>query len=92
MKQTAPHKMPRYFALLVSFVLLPSSLFAEETTPSALLEKGIYTEETVGDLAEAIQIYQRVVSTGKESTRAAAQAQYRIGACYEKQGKAEKAS
>ncbi len=71
-------------------LLLPPIATAQ--SPSELLEKGIYAEETVGDLAEAIRVYQQVVTAANESRTAAAQAQYRIGLCYEKQGKSAEAA
>ncbi|MBB3206831.1 hypothetical protein FHS27_002645 [Rhodopirellula rubra] len=74
----------------VCTLLLPPNATAQ--SPSELLEKGIYAEETVGDLAEAIRVYQQVVTAANESRTAAAQAQYRIGLCYEKQGKSAEAA
>ena len=68
------------------------ALPATAATASELLEKAIYTEETVGDLEEAIQIYEKVLAESKESINAAAQAQFRIGTCYAKQGKTEEAA
>ena len=79
-------------AFIGTWMLLSTTAIADDVSPSALLEKGIYTEETVGDLSEAIQIYEKVVSAGEAGKRAAAQAQYRIGVCYQKQGKTEKAT
>lgn len=65
---------------------------ANAQTVSELLEKAIYTEETVGDLDAAIEAYKKVVADSQDSIQAAAQAQYRIGLCYEKQGQSERAS
>ena len=67
-----------------------SSVFAE--SPAELLEKAIYIEETVGDLDKAIEGYQRVLSASKQTIDAAAEAQYRIGACLAKQGKTAEAT
>lgn len=52
-----------------------------------LLEKGIYTEETVGDLDRAIVLYQQVIAEAKTVRLLAAQAQFRVGQCLSKQGK-----
>ncbi|EMI58279.1 putative secreted protein [Rhodopirellula sallentina SM41] len=79
-------------ALMVCIVSVLAIPMASAESPSELLEKGIYTEETVGDLAEAIRVYKQVVTEGKESRTAAAHAQYRIGLCYEKQGETKKAT
>jgi tetratricopeptide (TPR) repeat protein len=60
---------------------------AMAASASEMLEKGIYTEETVGDLDKAISIYQKVVAEGKAAHALAAQAQYHIGQCLLKKGK-----
>src|SRR5262245_41920470 len=57
---------------------------ADPATPSELLERAVYSEETKGDLDTAVQLYQQVVEQGKESQSLAAQAQYRLGVCYYK--------
>jgi hypothetical protein len=57
-----------------------------------LLEKGIYTEHTVGDLDKAIAIYQQVLAEAKTARALAAQAQYHIGHCLLKQGKTAEAA
>src|SRR5262245_48234620 len=49
-----------------------------------LLEKGIYSEETKGDLDAAVKLYEQIVAEGKDSQALAAQAQYRLGVCYYK--------
>ena len=51
---------------------------------SELLEKGIYSEETKGDLDAAMQCYQQIVAEAKGGQAVAAQAQYRLGVCYDK--------
>jgi hypothetical protein len=57
---------------------------------SELLEKGIYSEETRGDLDAAMKFYQQVVDEAKGGEALAAQAQYRIGVChYKKKNYAE---
>ena len=64
---------------------------AETESASLLLEKGLHTEETVGDLDTAINIYQKVVADPKAMRRCAAEAQYRLGICCEKKGEKAKA-
>ncbi len=54
---------------------------------SVLLEKGIYTEETVGDLDAAIKIYGQIVAQAKVNRILAAQAQFRLGVCQMKKGR-----
>ena len=51
-----------------------------------LLQKGIYNQETVGNLDAAIEIYRQVVASGAESRGYAAQAQFRLGVCLLKKG------
>ncbi len=51
---------------------------------SEVLEQGIYSEETKGDLDSALQLYQQVVADAKSSQAVAAQAQYHLGVCYYK--------
>lgn len=64
----------------------PADAWAQETdtqtSPSLLLEKGIYQEQTVGDLDAAIKCYQQVIDKIKSDRNVAAQAQYRLIQCY----------
>ena len=76
--------------LLVLFIGVGSAVTAAESA-SALLEKGIYTEETVGDLPKAIEIYQKVVAEAKATEAFAAEAQYRLAQCLLKQKKNDEA-
>lgn len=62
-----------------------------KATPAVLLEKGIYTEETVGDLDAAIKVYQQIVDDAKANRQYAARAQYRLAKCYLKKGDKAKA-
>ncbi|MCC6590318.1 MAG: DUF3108 domain-containing protein [Bryobacterales bacterium] len=66
--------------------LLPGSSHAVAQSPSDLLQKAIYTQETVGDLDGAIQLYKRVVTAAKDVRPYGAQAQYRLGLCLLKKG------
>ena len=75
---------------LVAAMLVSVPLSAAES-PSDLLEKGIYTEETVGNLDEAIKIYEEIISQDKVNRRYVAEAQLRLGKCLLKQGKKEQA-
>ncbi|HKQ40825.1 MAG TPA: S41 family peptidase [Verrucomicrobiae bacterium] len=64
---------------------LRAAAFAE------LLEKGIYTEETKGDLASAALIYKEIVDDPNAPRALAAQAQLRLGVCELKSGNKPKA-
>ena len=55
--------------------------FAGIPAAGELLEKGIYTQETVGDLDGAMRIYRQILTNAAESRAVAAQAQYQLGIC-----------
>jgi RNA polymerase sigma-70 factor (ECF subfamily) len=76
--------------LSVMFFTAGSAALAADTA-SQLLEKGIYSEETVGDLQAAIDLYQKAVAEAKNDEACAAEAQYRMGQCLSKQKKTDKA-
>ena len=67
--------------LLAVTSLLPTALMAAAASPSELLEQGIYSEETKGDVDAALKLYQQVVTEAKTGQAVAAQAQYRLGVC-----------
>ncbi len=77
--------------LAVVATVLASSLPTHAQSVSDMLEKGIFTEETVGDLDAAIKIYEQIVAEGAKNRSYAAQAQYRVGMCYLKQGRKDQA-
>ena len=68
----------------VAALVLATPLWGQSA--STLLQEGIFTEETVGDLDAAIKIYEKIVDDDKANRAYAAQAQYRVGRCYLKQG------
>src|SRR5882724_9557872 len=71
--------------LLLSLVgLIAGKSLAADTPVSELLEKGIYSEESKGDLDGAMKLYEQVVSESKTGQGIGAQAQYRLGVCYYK--------
>ncbi|HPZ98264.1 MAG TPA: tetratricopeptide repeat protein [Phycisphaerae bacterium] len=75
----------------ISVLALASPLIADGS-PAQLLEKGIYLEETAGDLEEATKIYGQIVARDKVEASLAAQAYYRLGTCQLKQHKFEQAT
>src|SRR3972149_7126578 len=79
------------FTLLMVFFMGACSAAVAAESASELLEKGIYTEETVGDLPKAIEIYQKVVAEAKTTEAYAAEAQFRLGQCLLKQKKTDEA-
>src|SRR6266699_5748442 len=72
------------FALVSTITLLAGSEGAFAASPSELFEKGVYSEETKGDLDAALALYQQVIAEAKGSQALAAQAQYRLAVCYYK--------
>ena len=83
----------RSFAVLIALAMFfTSAAIATADSPAELLEKAIYVEETVGDLDKAIEGYRKVLSATESTSSTAAEAQYRIGACLTRQGKAKEAT
>ncbi len=69
------------FLLLASTSFLPAAQAAAAASPSELLEQGIYSEESKGDVDGAMKLYRQVVAEAKAGQAVAAQAQYRLGVC-----------
>src|ERR1051326_9615467 len=63
-------QVARTMALAVTATLIHSARSAEPAaaSPSELLERGIYSQETKGDLDAAIALYRQVVREGKNSS------------------------
>ena len=59
---------------------------ANPPTISEMLELGVYTEETKGDLDAAMQCYQKVIADSTASQSLAAEALFRLGICQDKKG------
>jgi len=81
-----------------SLAISPLSATAAEAsaTPaqsaSELLEQGVYNQETKGDLDAAITAYQQVVAEAKANDALAAQAEFRLGQCYQQEGRSSDAT
>jgi hypothetical protein len=90
--KTIIHRIFTSFLVAAAAALHVPSVSAASASPSELLEKGIYSEETKGDLDAAIVIYQQVVSEVKAGQSLAAQAQFRLGQCYLKKNKTAEAN
>src|SRR5260221_582797 len=80
--------MTRIKGFVVCLVMATLCAAASGQTPTAseLLQKGIYLEETVGDLEGAMRTYKQVTQMAAESRASAAQAEYRMGVCLQKKG------
>ncbi len=73
--------------ILVSVALVLASVApAWPESASVLLEKAIYTEETVGDLDAAIELYKKTIQEAEANRPCAAEAYYRLGMCHVKKG------
>jgi hypothetical protein len=77
--------------MALTATLALGAAWAEES-PSVLLEKGIYQEETAGNLAEAIKIYEKIAGDAQSNRAFAAQALLRMGQCQLKQGRGDLAN
>ena len=78
-------------ALNFSSFAAPAPSRVEGDTPAAQLEKGIFQQETAGDLDAAVKVYKQIVDEANANRRFVAEAQFRIAACYQKQGKKSEA-
>jgi hypothetical protein len=80
----------KWIGLVLLFALgISSALFAQD--PSVLLEKAIYTEETLGNLEDAIGIYQQVTAATDADREISSLALFRLGMCYQKSGRTNEA-
>jgi len=77
--------------LSILAVVLLSGSVSKADSLAERLEKGIYTEETVGNLDAAMDIYQQIVADAGTDRAVAAQAQFRLGQCLLKQEKNDEA-
>jgi len=76
---------------ILAVLIGAGAAYSSDSSTADLLEKGIYTEETVGDLESAIEIYARVVGHVEGERPHAAKALYRMALCYQKIGDASQA-
>lgn len=84
--------MSKKLLIVISIIsILAFNLSAFGETVSALLEEGIYAEETKGDLDEAILIYHKIIDENTGNSADIAEAYYRLGTCYMKAGNDAKA-
>jgi len=70
--------------LSISLLLVGYLSFAQ--TAEELFPKAIQLEEVKGELEQAIEVYQSIVTRFPENRAIAAKAQFHIGLCYEKLG------
>jgi hypothetical protein len=85
--------MKKLRQLMLTAVIIGSVLTTATAAESfsVLLQKGIFAEETEGNLDAAIKIYQQITAEAATNFSVVAQAQYRLGVCYQKKGNKEQA-
>jgi tetratricopeptide (TPR) repeat protein len=81
----------KWCVVMVAAVAVGICLMVWAESASVLLEKGIYAEETAGNLDEAIKIYKQIVDDANANRNNIAEAYYRLGKCYLKKGQEQKA-
>lgn len=81
-----PGGAPILAALLIFFCFFkaPYVVFAADTATAELLEQGVYSEETKGDIDAAMLLYQQVIAKADANQAVAAQAQFRLAGCLDK--------
>src|SRR5438045_5697965 len=67
-------------------LLLAATLLLRAQPASDLLQSGIYSQDTAGDLDGAIRIYRQILDAGEAMRLYAPQAQYRLGICLLRKG------
>ena len=72
---------------MASFGLFSITALHAAPSASELLEQGIYSEETKGDLEAAITIYQQLLAETKSTQSLAAEARFRLGQCFLKKNR-----
>lgn len=75
-------------AALAATLVVATPAFAQQT-PEQLLQSGLYQEDVRGNLDEAIEVYERILTQFPENRAVAAKALLHIGLCYEKLGETE---
>ena len=83
-------KQPKRIVPVLLLILgIGTALAAQD--PLILLEKAIYTEEALGNLNEAIGLYQQIVADVEATRATSALALYRLGMCQLKNGDPQQA-
>src|SRR2546421_1028 len=80
------------FTILALGMTIPAHAQTAPASPSELLEKGIYNEETKGDIDSAIAIYQQLLAEHDANRSLAAEAEFRLGQCLFKKNRTQEAT
>ncbi len=78
--------LPKAWIIGALAILVLGAVPVSAQSVSELLEKGIYLEETAGQVAEAIEVYRQIVTDATASRTHVAEALLRLGLCHLKQG------
>jgi tetratricopeptide (TPR) repeat protein len=84
--------MTRNTLILLAAIAMFAAPAVGAESPAILLEKGVFAEETKGDIDAAIKIYKQITDDADANRKYVAQAHYRLGACLIKQKKYSEAT
>jgi len=79
--------MKRNLLILSAAIVMLAAPAARGQSPALLLEKGVFAEETKGDIDAAMKIYKQIIDNAGANRKYVAPAHYRLGACLVKQKK-----
>jgi Tol biopolymer transport system component len=80
------YKSISLFLLLVICLLFSTTDAFSQQSSGQLFEKALYTEEVKGELQNAIDLYQQILTSYPEDRQIKAKSLLQIGICYEKLG------
>ncbi len=84
-------KMKKRISLMISLFIMVicAGVITAQEQAGTLFEKALFLEESEGDLQNAIELYETIISEYGSEADIAAKAQLHIGLCYEKLGRTE---
>jgi hypothetical protein len=71
--------------VIAALVSIAPHAVAADATLAEMFELGIYSEETKGDIPAAMKLYEQIVAEADAGQALAAQAQFRLAICHDKQ-------
>ena len=83
------YKSLSLFLLLVVCLFFSTNTANSQESSGQLFEKALYTEEVKGELQNAIDLYQQILTTYPEDRQITAKSLFQMGICYEKLGSQE---
>jgi tetratricopeptide (TPR) repeat protein len=79
----------RVAQLVALLVLMTSGPAAAQDDAAHVLERGKYTEQSLGDLEAAMALYRQIVADAEANRRHVAEARLRLGLCLKQLGRVE---